>query len=186
MVGPMLLVPGVFLSVFGPGFEAGALALSVFALGQLFHVTLGLLEGVLQVTGFAYSMLVNSMVLVAGNTALLLLWVPKWGLLGAAIASTASFVGVTAWRLVQGRRLLRIWPFDRSQVKPLVSFAIATALAAGVVAWLHPVSFASRAAVAMFFLASYALGILLFRLEETDRDVIGAVRSRISRRRGPG
>jgi hypothetical protein len=35
----------------------------------------------------------------------------------------------------------------------------------------------------MLYLSLYALGILLFRLEETDKDVLGAVRKRVARRR---
>jgi O-antigen/teichoic acid export membrane protein len=185
LIGPMLLIPGAFLHVFGENFETGALSLSIFAIGQLFHVTLGLLEGVMAVTGFAYVTLVNSVTLVVGNTFLLLLCVPRWGLPGAAAAATVSFMAVTLWRLAQAKRLLKTWPFDRSQLKPLASFLGALAVLALLRALIEPSSFGEEVGLGLGFLALYSIGILAFRLEETDQAVLGAVRRKLPRKRAP-
>ncbi len=125
MLGPMLIVPEAILHLFGEGFVEGGLPLAIFAVGQIFWVSLGLMESVLAITGFAYVTLVNSLVLVTGNFILLCLFIPRWGLTGAATATSISFILVTIWRLVQGKKLLGIWPFHRSQLGPLAAFCIA-------------------------------------------------------------
>jgi O-antigen/teichoic acid export membrane protein len=124
ILGLMFLVPDGLLRLFGKDFLAGEAALGVFAVGQLFHVTIGLMESVLAYTGHAGVTLVNSVVLVVVNLALLVLLIPPWGILGAAAATTVSTAAVALWRLAQGRRLLGIWPFDAAQLQPVAGFLL--------------------------------------------------------------
>jgi O-antigen/teichoic acid export membrane protein len=125
ILGLLILLPDAFLGFFGPDFVVGGAALGVFAAGQIFHVTIGLMENVLAFTGHASVTLVNSVVLVLLNLALLALMIPPWGILGAAGATTIATAAVALWRLAQARRLLGFWPFDRAQLRPAAAFALA-------------------------------------------------------------
>lgn len=183
MIGPMILVPEAFLTVFGKAFEVGGLSLSIFASGQLFHVTLGLMEGVLAVTGFAYTTLINSLTLVGGNAVLLVWLVPEYGLVGAAIASAVSYVAVTLWRMMQAKSRLDAWPFSRAQLKPLISFAVSLTITMTLLYLIPPSSFVAQICFAVGYLLLYGGGILVLRLEPTDKDVLTVVRKRAKFRR---
>jgi O-antigen/teichoic acid export membrane protein len=155
ILGPMIVVPDAFLGVFGTAFLVGSAALGVFALGQLFHVTIGLMENVLAFTGHASVTLVNSVVLVALNLALLVLMIPPWGILGAAAATTISTAAVALWRLTQARRLLGFWPFDAAQLKPAAAFAVALPATWLLTAQLGRRSVPALAAAVALYLAAY-------------------------------
>lgn len=156
LLGLMILLPDAFLRFFGAEFLAGGAALGVFAVGQLFHVTVGLMENVLAYTGHAAVTLVNSVVLVAVNLALLVLMIPPWGILGAAAATTLATAAVALWRLAQARRLLGIWPFDAAQLRPLAAFVLAFATTWLAVALLGERSVPALAAAAGWYAAVYA------------------------------
>jgi glycosyltransferase involved in cell wall biosynthesis/O-antigen/teichoic acid export membrane protein len=129
--GIICLIPEPLLSLFGSDFVHGnaGLVLIVLAAGMFFHMSLGLLEGVLAITGFAYVTLVNMIVMMTVNFLLLILLVPTWGIIGAAVATTSSYVGVTVWRVFQSRRLLAVNPFDFSHLLTLLSWLAAMASA---------------------------------------------------------
>jgi O-antigen/teichoic acid export membrane protein len=116
--GVICLIPETLISLFGADFvrEGAGAVLIILSIGQFFNMSLGLLEGVLAITGFAYAMLANVITLILVNLFLLILLVPEGGLAGAALATTSSYVGVTVWRVFQARRLLEVSPFDRSHL----------------------------------------------------------------------
>lgn len=183
LLGTMLLVPEAYLQFFGAEFSVGALSLRIFAFGQLAHVTLGLLEGVLGITGFAYAAMANSIVFVIGNFFLLWILIPVWGIAGAALASTVATIGVAVWRIVQAKQRLDVWPFERAQLKPLVSFAGSLGLV-----WLLLLAWPARdlrvqIPYAVLFLVLYGISLYLLGFEAADQDVARGVGRRISRRR---
>jgi O-antigen/teichoic acid export membrane protein len=124
-------------------------------------MSLGLLEGVLAITGFAYVTLVNMIVMMTVNFLLLILLVPTWGLIGAAMATTSSYVGVTIWRVFQSRRLLAVNPFDFSHLRILLSWL--AAMAAALLLPLAPAHPAGRLLPAAFFVVLYVALIALAR-----------------------
>jgi O-antigen/teichoic acid export membrane protein len=128
LLGLMCLVPEVFLRFFGKDYMVGSLSLGIFAVGQIFYVTLGLIEGVLNMTGYAHVALINAVVWIVLNWVLLIWFVPSWGILGAATATSLATAIVAVWRLLQARALLQIWPFHRSQLKPFTALLAALAV----------------------------------------------------------
>ncbi len=184
LFGIMLVVPRMFLHFFGEVFETGATALRIFAFGQLVCVTLGLLEGVLSIVGYAYVTLTNSVVLILLNLALLWFMVPRWGIEGAAWATCLSFTLVAVWRLTQARTLVGIRPFEKGQLKPLVAFAIASVVSGLWMFFGRPVRLLPQIGVALFFILIYVAAMLALPIEERDRDVIRKIRERLPRSLG--
>lgn len=132
----MVLYPEALLAVFGKAFEAGATALVIVAFAQLANAGTGTCQGMLDMTGHTRAKLGNTIlntVLLVGGGVLL---IPRWGVLGAAIASFLAVAGVNAASIVEVWVLERLIPFDRTFVKPLL---------AGIAAFL--VGFALKAAV---------------------------------------
>ena len=119
------------LSLYGPDFVAGAGAAVLLVLGHLVNGVLGLVAGVLMMSGRSQLFFWNNLVAMILNLALALLLIPRHGIFGAAIASfsgTAALLGAftfEAWWL-EG-----IHPFDRGLVKPFIAAAIAMAAELG-------------------------------------------------------
>jgi len=55
--------------------------------------------------------------------------IPVWGLLGAAMAASLPFIGVTVWRMVQCKGLMGIDMVSRAHLKLITVWAGCVALA---------------------------------------------------------
>jgi len=183
LLGTMWLVPEIYLMIFGDSFTIGANALRLFVVGQVFYSTFGLLEHVLAINGYAYRTLIQSVVLVLGNLVLLLLMVPNWGIEGAAAATSLSFIVVTIWRLIQSRELLGIWPFERSQLKPLIAFLGAMGLSLLVAMNFSDGEIAYQIALGTIFLVVYAGALWTFGLEASDRETLRRLSSSFAQKK---
>jgi O-antigen/teichoic acid export membrane protein len=177
------------LTLFGPGFTSGAPALAILALGQLVNVGTGAAAGVLAIVGRTRLSMLDSLLFVGLSLGLDFLLIPRWSILGAAVANAFALAAVNLLRVVQVRHVLRIVPYDRRILRPL-----AAGLAAGVVAWLLPLAALDpvpRLSLHVATLGAVYAGLLLaFGVDPADRAVVAAFRtsiaSRASRARSSG
>ncbi|MGD1864478.1 MAG: oligosaccharide flippase family protein [Phormidesmis sp.] len=97
----LLIFGRQYLLVFGPGFDTGLEALRVLCIGKVLYVFVGLAPMVLSMTGHARLTAITGLVSVLINIALNLVLIPRYGVTGAAIATTcglmASGVVNTIW-----------------------------------------------------------------------------------------
>jgi O-antigen/teichoic acid export membrane protein len=112
--------PGIYLGLFGSGFQTAAPALMILALGQLINAAAGPSGNVLIMTG-------NERIAVRGvaaglvaNVVLAVLLVPPLGVTGAAIAFAASLVLWNVALVVVARRRVgvNVTPFRRLAIAP--------------------------------------------------------------------
>jgi O-antigen/teichoic acid export membrane protein len=115
-----IVFPGMYLGLFGSGFQTAAPALMILALGQLINAAAGPSGNVLIMTG-------NERIAVRGvgagliaNVVLALLLVPPLGVTGAAIAFATSLVLWNAALVVVARRRVgvNVTAFRRLAVAP--------------------------------------------------------------------
>jgi O-antigen/teichoic acid export membrane protein len=87
-----LFFPGRILSIFGPGFSEGALVLSILAVGQYINVLTGSVSYLLMMCGyeklFRNIIALSAVISIAMNCIL----VPKFGILGAAYATSLTSI----------------------------------------------------------------------------------------------
>jgi len=88
----LVVFGGFFLRIFGQDFASGRVSLSILCLGQLFSAAMGSVTLLLIMTGHERDAVMTLGVSTILNAALNLLLIPRWGIEGAAIASTASVV----------------------------------------------------------------------------------------------
>lgn len=122
---------GPLLSVFGADFVTGASGLVILAFASLFNASTGACGSIITMSGRSKLTLANSIINLVSDIGLALLLIPRWGIVGAAVAATLGVMLINTLRLVQVYILLRIWPYNRSFFKP-----IAAALAAASAAFL--------------------------------------------------
>lgn len=182
LMGTMLLfvMIAVFsqeiLSIFGPGFSAGAGVLVFLALGQVFASSTGSAGNILLMSGQSRMVMWTTV----GMGALLLLTTalltPYWGMFGAALSVCLNLVVTNAMRVIQVWRLYGIHPYSVSLCKPILAGLLTAGLMIGVKA------FADEAITVLLILptvASYALCLYILGIPETDRSMFVASFKRV-------
>jgi O-antigen/teichoic acid export membrane protein len=187
MAFPFCLIEFAFprdlLYLFGRDFGGGASALAILALGQLVNLGTGTVTGLLAMAGRARLSVLNSLLFLGLSLVLDLLLIPRWGVLGAAIANASALAAVNLLRLVQVRHGLGISPYDRRFLRPL-----AAGLAALAVAWLLPLPALGPVAQlglrALVLCGIYVTALFALGIEPSDQEVARALRERLRRRPG--
>jgi O-antigen/teichoic acid export membrane protein len=148
---------GPILALFAPGFAAGAAPLAVLAVAKAIGVASGMSGKVFAVTGHARVTFVNLILMVGCNIALNLLWIPRHGAMGAAAATLVSIAGVNALQVFQVSARLRLLPWDRRILWPLLGVPLLALLVvpfregpAGSLGWLVPLAGFAGACVVLY------------------------------------
>lgn len=103
---------------FGPQFTAGSSALGVLAVGFFIHTTAGLNINTLMAIGHTRIIMVGNALTAASNLLLNLALIPRYGILGAAAATTLSYLLMNL--LFSGflYSITGIHPLSRGMIKP--------------------------------------------------------------------
>ncbi len=115
----LLLFPKSILNIFGAEYSQGSTALSILALSWLIHSSMGTSGIVLTMSGRSKLHLLNFSFLLITNVLLNLILVPRYGYIGAAIATGASIVLIDLVTLLEVRFLLKMFPFRWDTLKPV-------------------------------------------------------------------
>ena len=122
---PVVLVLTIFarpiMGLFGLGFREDYLVLIVLAVSYSVNAATGLVGVVLIMSGRERLELLNNLALGGLNVALNLLMIPKYGVLGAAVATGASIVLVNLTKLIEVYALYRVHSYTLSYWKPVVA-----------------------------------------------------------------
>jgi O-antigen/teichoic acid export membrane protein len=175
---PLALVIMVFakplMRIFGAGFEAGWLVLIIGTIGQLVNCGVGSVGILLLMSGNERRLIKVQVAAAVATVALGLALVPRWGIVGAAVASAAANVLTNTWNLVQVRRLLGFLPYNRSFLRLLLSTAISAIVVLFSEAMLRG-AVPAWTSIAVGLLLAYAafLGVSLARGLDADDRLIG-------------
>ena len=178
------LVPlGVFATdfitvIYQSKYASGGSALAILAAGFAAKNVLSIHNPMLEALGRSKTLSANSAVAAVSNVVLNLLLIPAFGIIGAAIATVASFLLRDGLAVIQVYRSLGRTPLTRQTVQPLaaaVPFVAATAFIAPSV----PTTILWLLAVTAVATGAYVVAILvLFGLSETEVMVIRSAEER--------
>jgi O-antigen/teichoic acid export membrane protein len=126
MIGvPLFLAQVLFgrwlLSLFGEDFKVAYSALVVVAIGQLANYCSGVTMDVIRMIGRSGLLLVNTVFDVANYVILNLVLVPRYGLMGAALAAAIELATINVVRAIEVWVIARMHPYSRSFAKPLLA-----------------------------------------------------------------
>jgi len=117
----LMLHPKFVLNLFfGNDYSEAGIVLEVLALGFMFHVALGLNGASLIVFGGGRYLMYMTLVGAVCNVVLNLVLIPVYGILGAGMATTASYVLANSVASLKLYRISRIHPFGVGYLKVLV------------------------------------------------------------------
>lgn len=175
----MVLFPKQILSMFGMSFTDGAAALAVLAFAHLVKTGTGMGGIIIDMTGYTNLKLVNSFIRSVLYLGLDILLIPRWGLMGAAVAALIGEGLINLIVLLEVFFLFRLLPFNKSFMKPVTAALLACLSFLLLGLWLPveasiPYTIVNGAVV----LAVYAGMNLAMGLSPHDRIVLGLVRQR--------
>jgi len=165
------------MGFFGKEFTIGYSSLLILSLGRLVNVGVGSVGNMLIMTGKTTATLVITTIVALLNVLLNYLLIPKYGLLGAALATTFSLVFYHLARLLEVVYVLRIHPYSLKIYKPII---------AGLISFGGLVIFSGNTpdllrigCVSLLSCCLYMATLLLAGLDSSDKDLISDVSSKV-------
>jgi O-antigen/teichoic acid export membrane protein len=177
----VIIFSRVLMRIFGKEFEAGWVILVIGATGQLVNCATGSVGYLLLMSGNERRLVRIQMAMAVITVTLCLLFVPRWGIAGAAIAAAICNVVTNVWCLFEVKTLLRLFPYNRSYWSLALPTALTLATTLGLKLGLGSVKadFAVLLFATVFAYALFIGIVLLSGLDADDRLIVNAIRSRI-------
>ncbi len=179
----LLVFPADLLDVFGGrAYENGAAVTVILAVGQLINAATGPCGNALTMAGKIGINMINNVGALVLNIVLNLLWIPRYGILGAAWAWSLSLGLVNFVKVAELYLIARIHPFGRVTAKGLVAGAIAAACAVAVRFGVGPAALACVLLGGLVIVIAYATATVILGIEPEDRDLLRRVRTARARK----
>jgi len=126
---------GLLTLLMGSSYAAGAMPMLILAVGQMINLSTGAVGLLLVMSGRQNWWLAASAGALALNVSLNVVFIPRYGLEGAAVATTLSLAGLFGSGLIMARTSMRLWPYDRSTLRLAIA-ALVTVAAVATPGWL--------------------------------------------------
>ncbi|MGH3118264.1 MAG: flippase [Gaiellales bacterium] len=178
----LILFPGQLLELFGAGFAGAAAVTVILAVGKLIDAGTGPCAQMLTMSGRPLLNMIDNVGVLIANVVLNVFLIPRFGILGAAVAWAVALGAVNLARVVQVQITLGMLPFDRGVAKGAA--AAVAAFAAGGVVRLVGTGIASVIAGALAIGVAYLGALLFLGITEEDRVALRSLLRRVGRGRG--
>ena len=158
--------------LFGVEYLSASNVLKVLTTAAFIQTLFGGGGQTLTMTGFTKVNLFNSIIVVLINISLNLLWIPQYGIIGAAYATLISMALLGLLRIVEVNHLIKITPFSLKLMKPIIAGVIMTAVLIyikPVVLPLHTIT--SLIIITLVGLLSFFTMLWLLRFDADDRKI---------------
>lgn len=176
--------PGEILSVFGESFREARTALVLLAVAMLFNFGTGPVATTLVMIGRSRLALLDYVIVVVVEVALGVWLIPRYGLLGAAIARVIGTALSNVLRLIQVHHIIGFHPYRLDYWKPITAGLAATVTAKLVVMGLGLGEGVKAAIAATAIIAvTYLSLVLALGLGPEDRAAIDIFTKRLRKRR---
>jgi len=170
------------LVVFGKEFVSGWPAMVMIAGAYLFGSSVGLTGRILAMTGHQTMVMLATLGAGAAGIVCAFALVPRYGLLGAAVATTGAIVLSNGTTLFSVRKLFGFWPYNRGYLK-----SVAAGVCATIVAYLGklvlPLSpgILTILVLAPLFMVVFAALLFVMGLSPSDRQFLAPFLAKIRR-----
>jgi O-antigen/teichoic acid export membrane protein len=176
------VAPESVIGIWPAGRPEAAVALQVMAVGLVFPIAVGSVNYMLIMSGHQRQVLWNGIPGIFVNLGLALWLIPKWGITGAAVANAGSLVFISAFAAVQVWVLLRMHPFSKAMLKPILA-----SVPAGATGWWislrlddHLVGLSMVAIVGIGIAIVFGMCLALFGFDDQDRMLFQRFRRKTS------
>jgi O-antigen/teichoic acid export membrane protein len=177
----VIIFSRVLMRIFGHEFEMGWAILVIGTIGQLINCGTGSVGYLLLMSGNEKRLVRIQMAMAVLTVILCFVFVSRWGIIGAAVATAGANVITNLWSLLEVRKSLGLFPYNRSYwtlaAPATVTVAVAIGLRSALVRFLPDIFVVVASTVVAYgvFIAT----VLLLGLNADDRMIAGAIWSRI-------
>lgn len=112
------------LMLFGKDYSTGGIVLILISFAELINVSTGPVGILLKMSGHQTADLTISVLVLVINSVLNFFMIPKYGMIGAAAATGIAIIITHSLRLSMVWKYLKIFPYDISTLRTVVSFVI--------------------------------------------------------------
>ena len=167
------------MSIFGHDFvEKGTPVLIILTVAQFVNCITGGIGFTLSMTGRQKLELINSIVLVVLNVILNVLLIPRYNVVGAAIATATSIILINMLRLVEVYKLYQIHPYSRSYSKAFIPAVVSILLL--LIVKLLELGFIWDIMFNIFIVGiTFSIYIRITGFDETDKYIFKMVRAKL-------
>lgn len=169
----------VMTVIFGNSYAAGWVPLIILGAAQLVNAATGSVGVLLVMTGNQTRIFALSGVMVMLSIAMGVVFIPRWGMLGAALATSCAISGLFVSAVFLARSRLNIWPYDRRHLKGLLAASASTGVLF-LFRIFHPSSpVLNLAATALIAIGIFVITLGLLGIDSEDREMINLIRARL-------
>jgi O-antigen/teichoic acid export membrane protein len=170
----LIAFPTQLLGYFGPEYRSAAAVTVVLALGQLVSAAAGPCGTVLNMSGRVRLTMVDNVAALVLNVVLNVLLIPRYGIVGAAVAWSASLVVANVAKVLQARYVVGVAATGASLGRVLLASVPAAGAAALLTQWVH--HWAAVVLVAAPVVAGVFLGVLVaLGVQPEDRELVASL-----------
>lgn len=175
------------LSIFSKDYTAGGTVLIILSLGNLIDAGVGSVGYLLSMTGRARVVLANSVMTIVLNVGLGFFLVPRFNVIGAAVAAALTIIINNVAGLIEVYWILKIIPYRGDMLKPVVASGVAS-IAGLLLLPAIPVGYGYQAIFGILglvipFIVVYVLVLALLGFSKEDMMVFEAVRAKIGKKK---
>ena len=172
------LIPDIILMFFDKAYAPSRYPLEILVMGQLVWSACSIAMRLIPMSGYALLNLLNGIIAGLLNIGLNYLLIPKYGSIGAAIATSSTLALWSLWRLIEARYLLRCFPFHTISFLMIVG-AISASMTLkysleGQESWMR-ITLVSIATI------SFIAVSLMFGREKEDKVIISTITNKLKR-----
>ncbi len=117
----LILYSKKIMLLFGVNYLSASNALIVLTSAAFLQTIFGSGGQTLTMSGFTKINLVNSIIVVLINISLNIIWIPQFGIVGAASATFTSFLLLGLLRIIEVQYLIKLNPFSFKLLKPIIA-----------------------------------------------------------------
>ncbi len=176
----MVIASKDIMFIFGTKFEAGWIVLIILGMGQFINAGTGGVGQMLVMSGHQYRNFFVDLGAVILNIVLNVVLIPKWGILGAAVATSTSIAIANLMLLLQVYLVLGVHPYSLRYLKTMGVSIVALLCGYVLHTWMPSIHFLLSLAITGCIIGLiYLVLTWAFLLEKVDRKLLMDVRKLI-------
>ncbi len=125
---PLAIIMVIFskkiMLLFGGQYLSSADVLSILVIAAFIQSFIGSSGPTLSMAGYPKVNLINSIIVLLINVILNYVWIPQFGIKGAAYATLVSVSLLAVLRLIEVKLIVKIQPFSMKMLKPIIAGAV--------------------------------------------------------------
>lgn len=175
----IILLSDELMLMFGDDFAEGGLILTIIVIGRLFNGFTGGVSQMLVMSRYQKIEMYNTFFTIVLWLSCLFIFVPKYGIISAAIINASVIALLNTIKIIQVKYLIGIQPYEIKLFKILLSSTIALVLSYFIKN--NIVSSSNNLmiilATALIFGITYLIALVALKLEEEDMQVVNTAKS---------